>query len=60
MAAGIIWEADVVNAGRWQRVIDLSCDLLGTDLRGKWITTWGAVFNLDTGDIRDSPALAVA
>ncbi|MFC5144498.1 UDP binding domain-containing protein [Streptomyces aureoversilis] len=53
-------EADAVNTRRRQRVIDLAREELGTDLRGKRITVWGAAFKPETDDIRDSPALAVA
>ncbi|WP_030782135.1 UDP-glucose dehydrogenase family protein [Streptomyces sp. NRRL S-920] len=59
-AAGILREAAAVNARRRQRVIDLAREELGTDLRGKRITVWGAAFKPETDDIRDSPALAVA
>ncbi|MFI1199766.1 UDP-glucose dehydrogenase family protein [Streptomyces sp. NPDC020883] len=59
-AAGILREAAAVNARRRQRVIDIAREELGTDLRGKRITVWGAAFKPETDDIRDSPALAVA
>ncbi|MGW4733964.1 UDP-glucose dehydrogenase family protein [Streptomyces shenzhenensis] len=59
-AIGILREADAVNTRRRQRVIDLSREELGPDLRGKRITVWGAAFKPETDDIRDSPALAVA
>ncbi|MEU6171305.1 UDP-glucose/GDP-mannose dehydrogenase family protein [Streptantibioticus parmotrematis] len=59
-ATGILREADAVNARRRRRVIDLTFEELGTDLRGKRITVWGAAFKPETDDIRDSPALAVA
>jgi UDPglucose 6-dehydrogenase len=59
-AAGILREADAVNARRRQRVIDLAREELAPDLRGKRITVWGAAFKPGTDDIRDSPALAVA
>jgi len=59
-AVGILREAAMVNARRRQRVIDLAREELGTDLRGKRITVWGAAFKPETDDIRDSPALAVA
>ncbi|MFE5869903.1 UDP-glucose dehydrogenase family protein [Streptomyces roseifaciens] len=59
-AAGILREADAVNTRRRRRVIDLAREELGTDLRGKRITVWGAAFKPETDDIRDSPALAVA
>ncbi|MBT1105654.1 UDP-glucose/GDP-mannose dehydrogenase family protein [Streptomyces sp. Tu10] len=59
-AVGILREAAAVNARRRQRVIDLTHEELGTDLRGKRITVWGAAFKPETDDIRDSPALAVA
>ncbi|WP_371639764.1 UDP-glucose dehydrogenase family protein [Streptomyces virginiae] len=59
-AVGILREAAAVNARRRQRVIDLAHEELGTDLRGKRITVWGAAFKPETDDIRDSPALAVA
>ncbi|MEU6709030.1 UDP-glucose dehydrogenase family protein [Streptomyces wuyuanensis] len=58
-AVGILREAAAVNARR-QRVIDLAREELGSDLRGKRITVWGAAFKPETDDIRDSPALAVA
>ncbi|MFD4144630.1 UDP-glucose dehydrogenase family protein [Streptomyces sp. NPDC058572] len=59
-AVGMLREAGAVNARRRQRVIDLTREELGTDLRGKRITVWGAAFKPETDDIRDSPALAVA
>ncbi|MGW9174588.1 UDP-glucose dehydrogenase family protein [Streptomyces decoyicus] len=59
-AVGILRETAAVNARRRQRVIDLAREELGTDLRGKRITVWGAAFKPETDDIRDSPALAVA
>ncbi|NUK52677.1 UDP-glucose/GDP-mannose dehydrogenase family protein [Streptomyces lunaelactis] len=59
-AVGMLREAGAVNARRRQRVIDLAREELGTDLRGKRITVWGAAFKPETDDIRDSPALAVA
>ncbi|MFG2227787.1 UDP-glucose dehydrogenase family protein [Streptomyces sp. NPDC048644] len=59
-AVGILREADAVNTRRRQRIIDLTREALGTDLRGKRITVWGAAFKPETDDIRDSPALAVA
>ncbi|ARF57644.1 UDP-glucose dehydrogenase family protein [Streptomyces gilvosporeus] len=59
-AVGILREADAVNTRRRQRVIDLAREMLGSDLRGKRITVWGAAFKPETDDIRDSPALAVA
>ncbi|MFE3547394.1 UDP-glucose dehydrogenase family protein [Streptomyces kronopolitis] len=59
-AVGILREAAAVNARRRQRIIDLAREELGTDLRGKRITVWGAAFKAETDDIRDSPALAVA
>ncbi|OEJ21488.1 UDP-glucose 6-dehydrogenase [Streptomyces agglomeratus] len=59
-AVGMLREVGAVNARRRQRVIDLAREELGTDLRGKRITVWGAAFKPETDDIRDSPALAVA
>ncbi|GGU99819.1 UDP-glucose dehydrogenase family protein [Streptomyces spectabilis] len=59
-AVGILREAAAVNARRRRRVVDLAREELGTDLRGKRITMWGAAFKPETDDIRDSPALAVA
>ncbi|MEU7648829.1 UDP-glucose dehydrogenase family protein [Streptomyces huasconensis] len=59
-AVGMLREADTVNARRRRRVIDLAREELGTDLRGKRITVWGAAFKPGTDDVRDSPALAVA
>ncbi|MDN3295014.1 UDP-glucose/GDP-mannose dehydrogenase family protein [Streptomyces ficellus] len=59
-AAGILREADAVNTRRRRRIVDLAREELGTDLRGKRITVWGAAFKPGTDDIRDSPALAVA
>lgn len=59
-AVGILREAGAINARRRQRIIDLAREELGTDLRGKRITVWGAAFKPETDDIRDSPALAVA
>ncbi|MQS34397.1 UDP-glucose dehydrogenase family protein [Streptomyces katsurahamanus] len=59
-AVGILREAGTVNTRRRQRVVDLAREELGTDLRGKRITVWGAAFKPETDDIRDSPALAVA
>ncbi|MBW5482688.1 UDP-glucose dehydrogenase family protein [Streptomyces bambusae] len=59
-AVGILREAAAVNARRRRRVIDLTREELGGDLRGKRITVWGAAFKPGTDDIRDSPALAVA
>ncbi|MCA1222023.1 UDP-glucose dehydrogenase family protein [Streptomyces sp. 8L] len=59
-AVGILRETDAVNARRRRRVVDIAREELGTDLRGKRITVWGAAFKPGTDDIRDSPALAVA
>ncbi|WP_327180117.1 UDP-glucose/GDP-mannose dehydrogenase family protein [Streptomyces sp. NBC_01335] len=59
-AVGMLREAESVNARRRRRVVDLAREELGTDLRGKRITVWGAAFKAGTDDIRDSPALAVA
>ncbi|MFE0422176.1 UDP-glucose dehydrogenase family protein [Streptomyces sp. NPDC058953] len=59
-AVGILREADDVNTRRRQHVIDLTHEEIGSDLRGKRITIWGAAFKPETDDIRDSPSLAVA
>ena len=59
-AAGILREADAVNARRRERVAAMARQELGGDVRGKRITVWGAAFKPETDDIRDSPALAVA
>ncbi|MER5890600.1 UDP-glucose/GDP-mannose dehydrogenase family protein [Streptomyces sp. NPDC001941] len=59
-AVGMLREARTVNTRRRQRVVDLTREELGPDLRGKRITVWGAAFKPETDDIRDSPALAVA
>ncbi|MDT0616455.1 nucleotide sugar dehydrogenase [Streptomyces lancefieldiae] len=59
-AAGILREADAVNARRRERIVTLARQELGGDVRGKRITVWGAAFKPETDDIRDSPALAVA
>ncbi|MFF8832425.1 UDP-glucose dehydrogenase family protein [Streptomyces sp. NPDC015131] len=59
-AVGILREAGEVNVRRRRRIIDLTREELGIDLRGKRITVWGAAFKPETDDIRDSPALAVA
>ncbi|KUF15502.1 UDP-glucose dehydrogenase family protein [Streptomyces silvensis] len=59
-AVGILRETHAVNERRRQHVIDLTHEELGSDLRGKRITVWGAAFKPGTDDIRDSPALAVA
>ncbi|MFD7421308.1 UDP-glucose dehydrogenase family protein [Streptomyces californicus] len=59
-AVGMLREAELVNARRRRRVVDLAQEELGGDLRGKRITIWGAAFKPGTDDIRNSPALAVA
>jgi len=53
-------EVDSINLRSRTRMIDLVCNELSEDLRGKKVAVLGAAFKPDSDDVRDSPALDIA
>jgi UDPglucose 6-dehydrogenase len=53
-------EVDQINLRRRDRVVELTREALGGDLRGRRIAVLGLAFKPDSDDVRDSPALDVA
>jgi UDPglucose 6-dehydrogenase len=57
---GLLAEVDAINLRRRDRVVELTTELLGGDVRGRKIAALGAAFKPNSDDVRDSPALDVA
>ena len=53
-------EVDAINRRRRERVVQLTIDACGGDVRGRRIGILGLAFKPDSDDVRDSPALHVA
>ncbi len=53
-------EVDAINLRRRDRMVDLTREALGGDVRGKRIAVLGLAFKPDSDDVRDSPSLDVA
>jgi len=53
-------EVDSINMRRRERMVEMTCEMLGGTLSGRRITVLGASFKPESDDVRDSPALDVA
>ena len=53
-------EVDAINLRRRDRMVDITREALGGDVRGKRIAVLGLAFKPDSDDVRDSPSLDVA
>lgn len=59
-AAELLTSVDRINAGRRERVVEMTRKACGGDMVGQRVGVWGAAFKFGTDDVRDSPALDVA
>jgi len=59
-AVSFLREVEAINRRRRARTVDLTLELVGGDLRGLRIASFGAAFKPNSDDIRDAPALDVA
>jgi UDPglucose 6-dehydrogenase len=53
-------EVDAINLRRRDRMVEITREALGGDVRGKRIAVLGLAFKPDSDDVRDSPSLDVA
>ncbi|MFF5205997.1 UDP-glucose dehydrogenase family protein [Streptosporangium sp. NPDC000396] len=59
-AVDLLTAVNQINAGRRDRVVEMTRKACGGDVTGRRIGVWGAAFKVGTDDVRDSPALDVA
>jgi UDPglucose 6-dehydrogenase len=59
-SVAFLGEVDAINLRRRDRMVQLTFDALGGDVRGKRIAILGLAFKPKSDDVRDAPALAVA
>jgi UDPglucose 6-dehydrogenase len=59
-AVSFLREVEAINQRRRARMVDLTVELVGGDLRGLRVASFGAAFKPNSDDVRDAPALDVA
>jgi UDPglucose 6-dehydrogenase len=59
-SVAFLGEVDAINLRRRERMVQLTVESLGGDVRGKRIAILGLAFKPKSDDVRDAPALAVA